>query len=130
MNVFFDVLGTLLTEEDPRPRAREAFLRLKEESHDLYLWSSGGLGYAAGAAELLGWRTSSAAASTSVRSRASRSSSPWTTTRQWWRPTAANSSSPSRSTRETRSCSGWRRPLAGRRSVTRRPRRTLLFLAP
>ena len=55
MNVFFDVLGTLRTmEEVPRPRAREAFLRLKEEGHDLYLWSSGGAGYAVGAAELLG----------------------------------------------------------------------------
>ena len=54
MNVFFDVLGTLRTmEEVPRPRAREAFLRLKE-GHDLYLGSSGGAGYAAGAAELLG----------------------------------------------------------------------------
>jgi hypothetical protein len=55
MNVFFDVLGTLLTEgEVPRPRAREAFLRLKEQGHDLYLWSSGGAGYAASAADLLG----------------------------------------------------------------------------
>jgi hypothetical protein len=55
MNVFFDVLGTLLTmEEAPRPRVREAFLRLKEEGHDLYLWSSGGAGYAAEAADLLG----------------------------------------------------------------------------
>ena len=55
MNVFFDVLGTLLTgDESPRPRAREAFLRLREQGHDLYLWSSGGAGYAAAAAELLG----------------------------------------------------------------------------
>ncbi len=55
MNVFFDVQGTLLTmEEVPRPRAREAFQMLKEEGHDLYLWSSGGAGYAATAAELLG----------------------------------------------------------------------------
>ena len=55
MNVFFDVQGTLLTmEEVPRPRAREAFLMIKEEGHDLYLWSSGGAGYAAWAAELLG----------------------------------------------------------------------------
>ena len=55
MNIFFDVQGTLLTmEEVPRPRAREAFLMLKEEGHDLYLWSSGGAGYAAEAAELLG----------------------------------------------------------------------------
>ena len=55
MNVFFDVQGTLLTmEEVPRPRAREAFVRLKEMGHDLYLWSSGGAGYATEAAELLG----------------------------------------------------------------------------
>ena len=54
-NVFFDVQGTLLTmEEAPRPRAREAFLMLKESGHDLYLWSSGGAGYAATAADLLG----------------------------------------------------------------------------
>ena len=54
-NVFFDVQGTLLTmEEAPRPRAREAFLALKEQGHDLYLWSSGGAGYAATTAELLG----------------------------------------------------------------------------
>ena len=55
MNVFFDVQGTLLTmEEVPRPRARETFLRLKGSGHDLYLWSSGGAGYAATAADLLG----------------------------------------------------------------------------
>ncbi len=55
MNVFFDVLGTLLSDEGvPRPRAREAFLALRGRGHDLYLWSSGGAGYAAGAAELLG----------------------------------------------------------------------------
>ena len=42
-NVFFDVQGTLLTmEEVPRPRAHEAFLMLMGNSHDLYLWSSGG----------------------------------------------------------------------------------------
>ena len=55
MNVFFDVQGTLLTmEEVPRPRAREAFLTIKEGGHGLYLWSSGGAGYAATASELLG----------------------------------------------------------------------------
>ena len=55
MNVFFDVQGTLMTmEEVPRPRAREAFLMIKEAGHDIYLWSSGGAGYAAGAADLLG----------------------------------------------------------------------------
>ena len=54
MNIFFDVLDTLLTEEVPRPRAREAFLTLMASGHDLYLWSSGGAGYAATAAELLG----------------------------------------------------------------------------
>ncbi len=55
MNVFFDVQGTLLTmEEVPRPRARAAFLALKDQGHDLYLWSSGGAEYAAEAADLLG----------------------------------------------------------------------------
>jgi phosphoglycolate phosphatase-like HAD superfamily hydrolase len=56
MNVFFDVLGTLLTEEEdlPRPYAREAFQKLKNKGHEVYLWSSGGAGYAAVAAELLG----------------------------------------------------------------------------
>jgi hypothetical protein len=55
VNVFFDVLDTLLTEDEvPRPRARKAFLILKKEGHNLYLWSSGGAGYAATAAELLG----------------------------------------------------------------------------
>jgi hypothetical protein len=54
-NVFFDVQGTLMTmEEVPRPCAREAFLMIKEAGHVLYLWSSGGAGYAATAAELLG----------------------------------------------------------------------------
>jgi hypothetical protein len=50
VNVFFDVQGTLMTMEEV-PRAREAFLMLKEKVHDLYVWSSGGAGYAAG-----GWR--------------------------------------------------------------------------
>ncbi len=55
MNVFFDVLDTLLTEEDlPRPHAREVFLRLREMGHEVYLWSSGGGVYAAAAAEVLG----------------------------------------------------------------------------
>jgi hypothetical protein len=45
VNVFFDVLNTLLTEDEvPRPRPREAFLILKKKGHDLYLWSSGGAG--------------------------------------------------------------------------------------
>jgi hypothetical protein len=55
LNVFFDVQGTLLSmEEVLRPRAREAFLILKDSGHEVYLWSSGGAGYAAGAADLLG----------------------------------------------------------------------------
>ena len=41
-------------EEAPRPRAREAFMMLRDSGHDLYLWSSGGAGYAATAADLLG----------------------------------------------------------------------------
>ncbi len=55
MNIFFDVLDTLLTEEDvPRPHARELFRRLKDMGHEVYLWSSAGGAYAAGAAEILG----------------------------------------------------------------------------
>ena len=55
MNVFFDVLDTLLSEEDiPRPHTREVFRELKEMGHEVYLWSSGGGAYAVEAAELLG----------------------------------------------------------------------------
>ena len=55
MNVFFDVLDTLLAEEDvPRPYARKDFLELKEQGHEVYLWSSGGGAYAAAAVNLLG----------------------------------------------------------------------------
>ncbi len=55
MNVFFDVLDTLLSEEDvPRPYAREVFRELKEMGHEVYLWSSRGGVYAAQAAEVLG----------------------------------------------------------------------------
>ena len=55
MNIFFDVLDTLLTEEgDPRPHAREVFLELTEMGHDVYLWSTAGGEYAANAASVLG----------------------------------------------------------------------------
>jgi hypothetical protein len=55
VNVFFDVLDTLLSEEDiPRPHAREVFCRLREIGHEVYLWSSAGGAYAAEAADLLG----------------------------------------------------------------------------
>ena len=55
MNIFFDVLDTLLSEEDvPRPHAREVFQELREMGHEVYLWSSGGGAYAANAANLLG----------------------------------------------------------------------------
>jgi hypothetical protein len=55
MNVFFDIMDTLLTQEDvPRPHAREALLRLTEMGHEVYLWSSAGGAYAAEAADLLG----------------------------------------------------------------------------
>jgi phosphoserine phosphatase len=55
VNVFFDVLDTLLTEEDvPRPHDREVFWRLREMGHEVYLWSSAGGAYAAAAAEVLG----------------------------------------------------------------------------
>jgi predicted mannosyl-3-phosphoglycerate phosphatase (HAD superfamily) len=36
MNIFFDVLDTLLTEEDV-PRAREVFQELREMGHEVYL---------------------------------------------------------------------------------------------
>ena len=55
MNVFFDVLDTLLTDDGvPRPHAREVFRELNEAGHEVYLWSSGGGAYAATAAEIIG----------------------------------------------------------------------------
>ena len=51
MNVFFDILDTLLTEQgDRRPHAREALLKLARRGHGVYLWSTAGEGYAAQAA--------------------------------------------------------------------------------
>lgn len=55
MNVFFDVLDTLVAENGtPRPHSREVFLELTGMGHDVYLWSSGGGGYAARAARVAG----------------------------------------------------------------------------
>ena len=55
MNIFFDVLGTLFTEQgDPRPHARGVLLKLAGMGHDVYLWSTAGEGYAAEAARVLG----------------------------------------------------------------------------
>ena len=55
MNIFFDVQGTLLTEDsDPRPHVRESFLKLSDMGHEVYLWSTAGDGYAAHAARVLG----------------------------------------------------------------------------
>ena len=55
MNVFFDVLDTLVDDNGtPRPHAREVFLGLTDMGHDVYLWSSGGGGYAAHAARVAG----------------------------------------------------------------------------
>ncbi len=55
MNLFFDILDTLLTEQgDPRPHAREVLLKLAETGHGVYLWSTAGEGYAAQAAWTLG----------------------------------------------------------------------------
>ncbi|MBA2440849.1 MAG: hypothetical protein H0V53_00355 [Rubrobacter sp.] len=54
MNVFFDIQGTLVGAGAPRPRAREAFLEITGQGHDIYLWSSAGGSYAARAAEYLG----------------------------------------------------------------------------
>lgn len=45
MNVFFDVLDTLIDENgNPRPYARKVLLDLTGMGHDVYLWSSGGIG--------------------------------------------------------------------------------------
>lgn len=54
MNVFFDVQGTLLSGNVPRPCVREVFTKLVAQGHDVYLWSSAGAGYATKAARLLG----------------------------------------------------------------------------
>ena len=55
MNIFSDVLGTLLNEQgDPRPHAREVLLKLAGMGHGIYLWSTAGEGYAAEAARVLG----------------------------------------------------------------------------
>ncbi len=54
MNVFFDVQGTLVCGDIPRPHAREVFAELTGAGHAVYLWSSAGAGYAASAAGLLG----------------------------------------------------------------------------
>ena len=55
MNVFFDVLGTLIDENGtPRPHSREVFLELTGMGHDVYVWSSGGESYAARAARVVG----------------------------------------------------------------------------
>lgn len=54
MNVFFDVQGTLVADDMPRPHTREVFLELAASGHDVYLWASAGAGYAASAVGLLG----------------------------------------------------------------------------
>ncbi len=55
MNVFFDVLGTLIAENGtPRPYSREIFLELTGMGHDAYVWYGGGSGYAAHAALVVG----------------------------------------------------------------------------
>ena len=54
MNVFFDVQGTLLAGNVPRPYVREVFLALGARGHDVHLWSSAGADYAERAAGILG----------------------------------------------------------------------------
>ncbi len=55
MNIFFDILGTLLTEQgEPRPHAREVLIGLAGTGHGVLLWSTAGEGYAARAARVLG----------------------------------------------------------------------------
>jgi hypothetical protein len=39
---------------NPRPHAREVLLKLADEGHSVYLWSTAGEGYAAEAARVLG----------------------------------------------------------------------------
>ena len=53
MNVFFDVQGTLVSGNIPRPHAREVFLKIESLGHQVYIWSSAGGAYAARAARLL-----------------------------------------------------------------------------
>ena len=51
MNIFVDILDTLLTEKgELRPHAREVLLKLAETGHGVYIWSTAGEGYAAQAA--------------------------------------------------------------------------------
>lgn len=55
INVFFDILGTLLDKDgDHRPHAREVLLNLASMGHGVYLWSTAGEDYAAQAAWTLG----------------------------------------------------------------------------
>jgi hypothetical protein len=53
VNVFFDVQGTLVSGGRPRPHARDVFLELTRMGHHVYLWSTGGAGYARQAAKVL-----------------------------------------------------------------------------
>ena len=42
MNIFIDILGALLAGEgDPRPHAREVFLKLTETGHDIWVEKPG-----------------------------------------------------------------------------------------
>lgn len=54
MNLFFDVQGTLISGGMARPGIREAFEKLVEDGHAVYIWSSAGSGYANRAAKELG----------------------------------------------------------------------------
>ena len=51
--MFFDVQGTLMSGDVPRPHAREVIREISDLGHAVYLWSSAGERYAARAAELL-----------------------------------------------------------------------------
>ena len=44
LNVFFDVDGTLITWDNKiRPFVREVFQQIKDDGHDIYIWS--GIGF-------------------------------------------------------------------------------------
>jgi len=44
LNVFFDVDGTLITWDNKiRPQVREVFQQIKDDGHDIYIWSGVGI---------------------------------------------------------------------------------------
>ncbi len=110
MNVFFDVLATLVAENvTPRPYSREVFLELSGMGHDAYLWSSGGHGGTPreppGSWASRTW--SKGVAPSGTHQRASPWITRWTTTRGWWRSTAVKWSRSTGAILGTRNSLGW-----------------------